>query len=364
MRKLWALLYVAVLFLNSCDFADKRESEGKKKLGLSITNVVRPSGETDEMPQKYNEDAADDPAVWYNKKDSTAYIFGTDKKGGIARYSMDGKELNYYAVGNINNIDIRKDVQIGLDTVSVIAGSDRSFQGVILAELMNDGSIDESSIIRFKTSIKGDVYGFCLYHNPYSKKLYALVNSKDGELESWEISKTEKSYEFKLIESYQAVGQTEGLVADDINNKVYLGVEENGIWVMDMNLGMSSAFRIPESGPEDNKNIVMDVEGISIYKQTDSTGVLLASSQGNYTYAMFDLSTNTYLTSFRIESNLSLGIDGAEETDGLDVLNQYVPGYEKGFLVVQDGYNTDEENRDIAQNFKVIDWLSIEELLK
>jgi 3-phytase len=50
----------------------------------------------------------------------------------------------------------------------------------------------------------------------------------------------------------------------------------------------------------------------------------------------------------------STTIDGVSETDGLDAASISIPGlYPKGFLVVQDGYNTDK-TRVLNQNFKII----------
>jgi 3-phytase len=64
---------------------------------------------------------------------------------------------------------------------------------------------------------------------------------------------------------------------------------------------------------------------------------------------------------FRIDRNKVLGIDGVSHTDGIAISSPPLPGYPNGVLVVQDGYNA-ALFRD--QNFKVIDWLEIESLLK
>ena len=100
---------------------------------------------------------------------------------------------------------------------------------------------------------------------------------------------------------------------------------------------------------------------MAIYAPSDSTGYLIASSQGNYSYAVYRRFGNEYLTSFRIIDGAN--IDGVEETDGLEVtpiaLN---PSFPKGILVVQDGFNYDE-GKYRPQNFKIIDWQAIEEII-
>ena len=80
-------------------------------------------------------------------------------------------------------------------------------------------------------------------------------------------------------------------------------------------------------------SLVRDVEGLTIYYGEDGNGYLVASSQGNNTFAIYDRAgSNSYLGSFAIEN--------VEESDGIDVTN--VPlgeDYPAGLLVVQDGSN-------------------------
>ena len=356
------VLIAALGVLASCNYLDKRESEGKKALGLHIEAVVSPTFQTKEMPQKFNEDAADDPALFLLEESNEFLVYGTDKKGGLALYTIEGKELKYYQIGAINNVDIRQNIILGQDTVSVIAGSDRDFDGLMVAALDDKGYLVESSLSQFKTNLVEEVYGFGMYYDLDAKRLFALINSKSGMLESWEITKNaEGAFEANFIESFDAGAQTEGVTADDVNKTVYLGVEEQGIWKFDMDQGLSSGRRMDNSGPSDNKNIVMDVEGIAVYKSTDSTGYLVASSQGNYSYAVFDIASEAYINSFRIVDGN--GMDGVEETDGLEVSSIPTKGFPNGVLVVQDGYNVDENGEDIAQNFKVIDWKDVMEVL-
>jgi 3-phytase len=66
---------------------------------------------------------------------------------------------------------------------------------------------------------------------------------------------------------------------------------------------------------------------------------------------------HSYLGSFRIVGDGR--VDGASDTDGLDVANIRVPGkFQKGFLVVQDGFNTDRTDV-MNQNFKIVDFKKV-----
>ncbi|MEM6753260.1 MAG: phytase, partial [Cyanobacteria bacterium P01_C01_bin.38] len=125
------------------------------------------------------------------------------------------------------------------------------------------------------------------------------------------------------------------------------------------------ADKIPEIQFADTNTspLVPDIEGLSIYYGDEGNGYLIASSQGDSSYAVFEREgTNEYLGSFIIGENGD--IDGVNETDGLDVINVGLGSeFPNGLLVVQDGANDpqfvvqdEEELENASTNFKFIDW--------
>ena len=84
----------------------------------------------------------------------------------------------------------------------------------------------------------------------------------------------------------------------------------------------------------------------------------MLSSQGNFSYAVFDRAgDNAFLGSFKIVDGS--GMDGVEETDGLEVIaGNFGPDFPEGMLVVQDGFNYDDQTLR-PQNFKLIDWREV-----
>jgi 3-phytase len=73
-----------------------------------ISLIVTATFETDAVPQDKDDDAADDPAIWVNRKEpGKSVLFGTDKLGGLASYNLKGRQLHYYSTGKMNNCDIR-----------------------------------------------------------------------------------------------------------------------------------------------------------------------------------------------------------------------------------------------------------------
>ena len=104
-------------------------------------------------------------------------------------------------------------------------------------------------------------------------------------------------------------------------------------------------------------NLVADVEGMSIY-HGDKKSYLVVSSQGDDSYVLYSSEAPyTYVGRFNIGMNSKAGIDGASETDGLDVTSTALgSAYPEGLLVVQDGRNVMPAQ---YQNFKLVSWSDI-----
>lgn len=363
-----AYLLLVAITLSSCSNYE-RKSEGRKSPSILIKNRITADVQTKIMPQDKNEDSADDPAIWINPNDvERSIIFGTDKKGGIGAYNLQGEELAYYPIGNINNIDVRQNVLWGNDTIDIIAGTNRTTHSISVAEIMKDGTLSFFSQDTLKAQTKGEVYGFSFFYN--GKNLYAFLNSKEGEVEQWELRATKNNgVTGEIVRSFDMEAQTEGMVADDENNTMYLGVERKGIYKFSAcpNSSLQGHY-ILRSRPRRNIYIDADIEGLAIYKESDCRSYLIASSQGNYSYAVFNLrGNNDYLFSFTIEDGIkgSDFIDGVEETDGIEIFsNALGDQFPFGVLIVQDGYNRDKNDNLLAQNFKYIDWQKIDQFIK
>ena len=107
-----------------------------------------------------------------------------------------------------------------------------------------------------------------------------------------------------------------------------------------------------------NPRLKDDVEGVGIYDLGGGRGYIVASSQGNNSYAVYRREGDqAYLGSFAVIADAAKGIDGVSETDGLEVTSANLgPGFEYGAMVAQDGRNVlPVEN----QNFKIVPWSSI-----
>lgn len=325
---------------------------------IAIHNVVA-SAETDPVPQGEKDDAADDPAIWIHQAyPDSSRIVGTDKKGGLAVYNLNGKELGYYADGLMNNIDIRYSYELNNRSVDVLAASNRSGNTIDLYSIDKNGILKKNYKRQLKTEMTDEVYGLCMYKSNKSGKFYVFINNKSGDVEQWELFTNGNLLDGTIVRKLKVPTQVEGMVADDENATLFVGEEDTGIWKFNAEpdasvLGTLIAF----SSEEDNLNIKFDIEGLAIYNLDMGKGYLIASSQGNNSYAVFSRETPyKYLGSFSIVDGI---VDGVESTDGLDVTN--VPlgkNFPKGLLVVQDGSNNDK-GKAAPQNFKLVPWDSV-----
>lgn len=152
----------------------------------------------------------------------------------------------------------------------------------------------------------------------------------------------------------QLATQVEGMVADNELGQLYVGEEGAGIFKFDAKESGSEQATFIANSSEENTAIQYDIEGIAIYKSGTKIGYLIASSQGDNSYAVFSRSgSNEYLGSFTIEDGI---VDGTQETDGIDAVSLELGiNYPKGLFICQDGFNYDGESK-VSQNFKMVSW--------
>jgi 3-phytase len=317
--------------------------------------------ETEPVQSGEDEDAADDPAIWYNSAaPSSSLVLGTDKNAGIYVYDLEGHIVQFREVGRINNVDLRDGFEFQGKKVVLVAGSNRSNNSITLFYIDPDTRLLSESIVHIPSTVD-EVYGICLYHNPIEDEYHVFVNGKGGKLEQWLITADNHNLHGELIRSIMLSSQPEGMVADDQLGMLYLGVEMEGIYRLNAHSGGDATpVKIPGSD-EGNPNIAYDIEGLAIFSY-QGTDYLIASSQGNFSYALFRLGSNEeYLTSFIIAEG---SVDGVEETDGLEVIAKSLNSrFSKGMMVVQDGFNTDG-NEATSQNFKYVSFDKIVKIIK
>lgn len=310
--------------------------------------------ETD--PVDTADDAADDPAIWVDPADpSRSVVIGTAKKSGLFTYGLDGKQLQFLPEGRLNNVDLRTVTLNGAETV-VIGASDRDKRGIALFKL--DPATRQVSVLadRVPTGF-ADPYGFCFYKSA-SGALHAFMTDKEKNAAQWRIEGKNGKVVAVKVRDIPLASQSEGCVADDEAGIVYFAEENVGVWSFPAEPDQP-ATATPIVKLADNARLAADIEGLAIYRSAGAY-YLVASSQGNNSYAVFDIAGgHAYKGSFVIARG---SVDGVSETDGIEVTSAALgASFPKGLFVVQDGANTDPAAN---QNFKLVSWEHVAGALK
>lgn len=296
-------------------------------------------------------DAADDPAIWVHPGDAAAsLVLATDKKRGLAVYDLQGRELQFLPVGRINNVDLRQDVRIGNERMDVAAATQRDEHGIVLFGIGADRRVSE--LARLPLGYQ-DIYGLCMRRSAQGDA-EVIVNDKDGRFLQLRIERDAAgAVVARRLREFRLASQPEGCVVDDEQNVLFAGEEKRGVWALSAD---------PADVQASDRRLVLpvggllraDVEGLAIHRGGRQP-YLVVSSQGNDSYVVLD-ATAPYRVrgAFRIGINVEAGVDGASETDGLDVTAAPLgPGFPRGMLVVQDGRKRLPEG---PQNFKYVPW--------
>ena len=340
---------VTLVSLSLCLLAGMRVSQ--RAIAAELTQVAA-TVETAPVPS--SGDAADDPAIWIHPTDpAMSLILGTDKRGGLAVYDLDGAEVQYLADGQINNVDLRYNFPLGGAQVSLVTASNRSDSSMAIYTVnAATRQLQDAAARVINPGIS--VYGACMYRSPFTGKYYLYVNSKAGEVEQWELfDNGSGKVDGSLARTFSVGSQTEGCVADDVLGSFYIGEEDIGIWKYGAEPG-SGIGRAQVDSTGVGGHLTADVEGLTLYYARDGKGYLIASSQGSSEFVIYKREgNNDYVMTFQVVAGN--GIDAVTVTDGIDVVNFPLGmAFPHGVFVAQDTSN-DGGN----QNFKLVPWRAI-----
>lgn len=308
---------------------------------------LQATAETDPVGTS-NEDAADDPAIWRNAADPAAsLIVATDKKAGLYVYGLDGRVKSFEAAGRLNNVDL---VDLGSRGI-LVAASDRNDEANARLRLYRlDPATARVAPLGIVDAGKGEAYGVCLAPAP-DGMIHAYSVLKEGAIEQVALTYDGKSVSGQVVRSLRVPSQPEGCVVDTRTNQLFVGEEKAGIWRFDSRAEAPAAGQLVAQ--VDGKHLVADVEGLTLAPKGADGGWLIASSQGDNSFALYRLPDMRSAGRFRITPG-QLG--SVEETDGIALaLGDFGPAYPDGLFVAQDG-----ENQPRAQNFKLLPWAVIE----
>ncbi|WP_018350224.1 phytase [Longispora albida] len=356
---------------------------------------------------------ADDPAVWVHPSDPARSLVAlTLKEGGLGVYDLRGRLVQHIPApaapgeeaepGRFNNVDVvygfvlagrRTDLFVvsdrGRDRIRAYAVADRPgrppLTDVTAADAPRVFSATEEEVDEARTAYglaafteRGSSY--VVVSRRHETRLALLRLADAGGRVSYRTADTlDLPATFTLPDggSWTPCAepgerpQVEGMAVDQVTRVLYAGQEDVGLWRIGVSGGRFAAEtlidRVREYGvpatfdPETEEcaagadpgyggtRLAADAEGVTIYHGRDGQGYVLASSQGDSTFAVYTRSGgNRYLGSFRVA--------GAEHSDGAAVIN--VPlgrDYPRGMLVVHDGEAEPGGERE-ATNARFVRW--------
>jgi 3-phytase len=210
-------------------------------------------------------------------------------------YDLAGKELHYLRADDVNNVDVRSHVdaktsfRLGDRAVSLVTVSNRSTNSIGVYTLDPETRLLEGVAARLV--VPGiTVYGSCMYRSAQTGAFFVFVNSKRGQVEQWELFDDGGRVDAEKVRSFEVGSQTEGRVADDELGHLYLSEERRGIWKYGAEPD-DTASRTLVAATDRRGPLVGDVEGLALAYGSDDTGYLIASSQGNSSYVVYDATT-------------------------------------------------------------------------
>ncbi|WP_396588624.1 phytase [Bermanella sp. R86510] len=326
-----------------------------KLAAKSVEHYVDVKARVQTEPMPATGDVADDPAIWVNSyQPEQSRVLGTNKKAGLHVYNMQGKQIQVFKSGRLNNVDVRQGFTLNGKPMDIAAASHRDDSSITLFSIdPKTGWMKQQNAI--STNLE-DVYGFCMgwLEVNGAQQVHAFINAKDGRFEQYHITDSNGAWVASKVRSFSVPSQPEGCSHYDGKNQLFIGEEDQGIWLLDLSKPDSEPQRIVDVN---NDWLVDDVEGIDVF-YGEQQDLLVVSSQGNDSYVLLQaIAPYGFVHKFKIGLNLNDGIDGASETDGLAVTSANLgKGFENGMLVVQDGRNYLPTS---PQNFKYVSWKDI-----
>jgi 3-phytase len=270
----------------------------------------------------------------------------------LAVYDLGGKQLQYRADGQMNNVDLRDGFPLAGANVALVTASNRENNTIAIYKV--DPASRRLDDVAARDIHPGlETYGSCMYRSGKTGRFYYVVDSKDGDVEQWELFESGGRVDATKVRSFDVGSQVEGCVADDDLGRLYVSEEDIGIWRYDAepNAG-DERVKIDSTGS--SGHLVADVEGLAITYGDGGEGYLIASSQGDSSYVVYERGgSNPFVHRFQVRAGDR--IDGTQDTDGIDVTGADLGAtFSGGLFVAQDGDN-DSGN----QNFKLVPWETI-----
>jgi 3-phytase len=341
-------LFLVVVALAAGVFGPSGKAEGAS---ASPITTVTPVAET--VPVQSAKDAAGDVAVWVNPTDPAAsLVIGTDRQGAaLESYGLKGKRIQRLArpPGSVNDVDVRTGFSLGGETISLVGAGGR---GMSFYRLDPAGR-RLSDIGARRWADVGSEAAFCLYRSAVSGRFYAFAVASDGDVTQYELFDQGGFVDVRVVRRWPLGSAAGGCVADDETGRLFVSEARSGIWRYNAEPDATPVERrqVDRAGP--GGHLVADVEGLALVQQPGRRGFLLASSEGDSTFAVYRRGGDQAWLGQREVAD-GARADGCTDTDGIEaVAADLGPDFPAGIFICHDGRNTTPGPAG-NQNFKYV----------
>jgi 3-phytase len=343
------------MFVASCATFDPEAQSDSQRMLVGVGTPVPAVGETVAVGTQ-RADAADDPEIWVDPKDTArGVIFGTDKQAGLYVYGFDGQVRAFIPDGRLNNVDLRAGFQTSSGERVLVAASDRGRMGAALYLLdPADLSVRPWGVIPLDLT---EPYGLCLGRR--GDAFVVIVNGTDGQVRQVRVEAgADGAFRATEERRFGLSTQTEGVAG-----RLYIGEEAKGIWRYPLDPAAPATGVLIAAAP--SEMLAPDVEGLTLLRDGAATW-LIASSQGDSSFPVWRVDGETPSYRGRFSAVAAKGVDAVTGTDGVAALGGSVGSYPEGLVVMQDDVDTEGEAASTArarQNFKLVDWRDVKRAL-
>lgn len=356
-------------------------------------------------------------------------VVATLKEGGLEVYDLQGRLVQSIPApdtapgdkpGRFNNVDIVQDARIGERELDIAVVSDRGTDVIRtyaidgrsrqpLTEITAPDAPWAFSTSQAEVNEEATAYGLTAFEDPANDGVLVAVSRADttsiglfrlidegGKVSYERVSTIDLPETFELPDgsTWTSCGdpgelpQVEGMVFDPEREVLYAAQEAIGLW--EIPLGDTEdaelfekvrEYGVPWSYDAEAEEectvhydqdpgfggdvIAADAEGLTLYGAGDDEGYLIASGQGDNSFAIFERdSDHDHLGSF------TAAVDGdlVEHSDGSTVVNAPLgPDFPFGAFIAHDGHDTPDEYADgelrERTNFKFVPWENIADRL-
>jgi 3-phytase len=321
-------------------------------LGWAQVPIVSPSGQTAAVPSS---NGARDLAVWIHPTDvNQSLIVASDQNSGVVLFQLDGGFLTQNSALQPIAVDLRYNFPLAGQRIALIAASQRVPNGMIgTFTIGTDGGaqLQDVSVSSNITNVTpgANIAGLAMYRSPISGNYYAFITDTDGGLQEWQLFDDGTGrVNGSRVRTLSLSSAAEGCVADDLNSQLYVAEEAVGIWKIGAEPDAGSTRVLIDS--TDGGHLAAPVKGLALYRTRTGSGYLVASSQGNLTYAVYKREPgNAYVGSFQVDAGV-----GLLKTNGLDVSNFGLgTAFPEGVFIAQNAFSNDP---NLGSNFKLVPW--------